>query len=118
MNDSTAKNFRLIAVGNAVRKMLEKCMEIFICPLLPHLISPEQKAFQPDKNILENTQLVQDAIAYCNENNISGIILFCYQDNTYPRVEWDFMSMVTSKMGIHVDFIKMVEIMYKDKTRH
>ena len=81
------QNYRPIAVGNAVGKILEKCMEIRIRPLLPHLISPEQKAFQPNKNILENTQLVQDVIAYCNENNISGMIKFCDQDNAYPRVE-------------------------------
>ena len=55
-------------------------------------------------------------IAYCNENNTSGIILFCDQDNAYPRVEWDFMSIVMSKMGIHVDFIRMIEIMCKDAT--
>ncbi len=91
-------------------------MKIFICPLLPHLISPEQKAFQPGKNILEITQLVQDVIAYCNENNTSGIILFCDEDNACHRVEWDFMSMVMSKIDIHVDFIRMIDIMYKDAT--
>ncbi len=84
--------------------------------MLPHLISPEQKAFQPHKNILDNTSLVQDVIAYCNENSISGIILFCDQDNAYPRVKCDFMSMAVSKMGIHVDFIRMIDIMYKDAT--
>ena len=73
-----------IAVGYAVGKILEKCMEIRIRPLLPHLISPEQKGFQPDNNILENTKLVQDIITYCNKNNISGIILFYDQDNAYP----------------------------------
>jgi hypothetical protein len=78
------RNYRHIAVGITVGKTLEKCMEIIIHPLLPHLISPEQKAFQPDKNILENTQLVQDVIAYCNENNIKRIILFC--DRTTPTL--------------------------------
>ncbi len=72
---------------------------------------------QPDKHILENTQLVQDFIAHCNENNISVIILFCDQDNAYPRVEWDCMRMVMSKMGLHVDFIRMIEILYA-RARH
>ncbi len=74
-------------------------MEIRIPPLLPHLISPEQKAFQPKNHILENTQLVQDVIAYCNENKIRGIILFCDRDNAYPRVKLDFMAMVMSKLA-------------------
>ena len=112
------QNYRSIAVDNAVEKILEKCMEICIRPLLPHLISPEQQAFQPDKKILENTQLVQDLIAYCNANSISRIILFCDQDqdNSYPRVKWNFILMVMGKMGIHVDFIRMIDIMYKDAT--
>ena len=66
--------------------------------------------------MLEITQLVQDVIAYCNENNISGVILFCDQDNAYSRVECDFMSMIMRWMGIHVDFIKMLETTYKNAT--
>ena len=55
-------------------------------------------------------------MAYCNENNISGILLLCDQGNAYPREKWDFVSMVMSKMGKRVDFIRMIEIMYKDAT--
>ncbi len=80
--------------------------------LTPDLIGT--KGGPARQNMLENTQLVQDAIAYFNENNLSGMILFRYEDNAYPRVEWDFMSMVMSQMSIHVNFIKMVDIMYEN----
>ena len=113
---SDLKHYRPIAVANAVTKILEKAMVLSIRPLVRHLVSPDQKAFQSDKYIAENTQLVQDLIEYCNQNNLGGFLLFCDQDSAYPRVEWDFMSKVMRTMKIHEDFIKMVEIMYANAT--
>ena len=110
------KYYRPIAVANAVGKILEKAMVLRMRPLLDHVISPEQKAFQQRKYIAENTQLVQDVIAHCNNENQSGMLVFCDQDNAYPRVEWDFMALTMRTMGVHEDFIRMVDLMYKDST--
>ena len=82
---SDLKHYRPIAVANAVTKILEKAMVLSIRPLIRHLVSPDQKAFQSDKYIAENTQLVQDLIEYCNQNNLGGFLLFCDQDSAYPR---------------------------------
>ena len=60
------KNYRPIAVANAVGKILEKAMVLRMRPLLNYIVSPEQKAFQSRKYIAENTQLVQDVSAYCD----------------------------------------------------
>ena len=67
-------HYRPIAVANAVTKILEKAMVISIRPLIRHLVSPDQKAFQSDKYIAENTQLIQDLIEYCNQNNLGGFV--------------------------------------------
>ena len=85
-------------------------------PLLKYIVSDEQKAFQPRKYIAENTQLVQDVIAHCDNENQEGFLLFCDQDNAYPRVEWDFMSMTMRQMDVHEDFIAMIEMIYRDAT--
>ena len=110
------KYYRPIAVANAVGKIMEKAMVLSMRPLLPYIVSPEQKAFQPNKYIAENTQLVQDMIAYCEEKQKDGFVIFCDQDSAYPRVEWEFMVMTLRQMGVHEDFIRLVEIMYKDAT--
>ena len=91
-------------------------MVISMKPLLTYIVSPEQKAFQARKYIAENTQLVQDVIAHCDNEDSEGLLVFCDQDNAYPRVEWDFMEMTMRHMHIHEDFIRMVRIMYQDST--
>ena len=59
--------------------------------VLPSVVSNCQKAFQENKYITDATRLVQDIIDYCDREGEDGMILFCDQDNAYPRVEWDFM---------------------------
>ena len=44
------------------------------------------------------------------------MLVFCDQDNAYPRVEWDFLRETMVQMELHDDFIQMVDIMYKDAT--
>ena len=110
------KNYRPIAVANAIGKILEKAMVISMRPLLDYIVSPEQKAFQTRKYIAENTQLVQDVIAHCDNEKQDGMLVFCDQDSAYPRVEWEFMTLTMRTMGVHEDFIKLVNIMYQDST--
>ena len=86
------KNYRPIAVANAVGKILEKAMVLRMRPLLDYIVSPEQKAFQTRKYIAENTQLVQDVIAHCDNEKQNVMLVFCDQDSAYPRVEWEFMT--------------------------
>ena len=90
----------------------KKVMVIGIRPLLEYIVSPDQKAFQPGKYIAENTQLVQDYIKWAEKREESGFLIFCDQDNAYPRVQWDFMQQVMERMGVHHDFRRMVAIMY------
>ena len=85
-------------------------------PVLDYIVSPEQKAFQTRKYIAENTQLVQDVIAHCDNEKQNGMLVFCDQDSAYPRVEWEFMTRTMRTMGVHEDFIKLVNIMYQDST--
>ena len=56
--------------------------------------------------------LVQDYIKWAEKRGESGFLIFCDQDNAYPRVQWDFMQQVMERMGVHHDFRRMVAIMY------
>ena len=55
-------------------------------------------------------------MAHCDNEKQPGMILLCDQDAAYPRVEWGFMHAVMRQMGVHDDFMRMVDIMYKDST--
>ena len=107
------KYYRPIAVSSVFYRVMAKTMVIALRPLLSQIVSTCQKAFQPDQHISELTRFVQDLIDYCDAEDVSGILLFCDQDNAYPRVEWDFMFGAMETMGVHDDFISMVRTMYQ-----
>jgi len=91
---------------------MAKAMVLALRPLLSTLVSKLQSAFQDGRYIGENIQLVQDTIAYLNERNLPGVMVFCDQDNAYPRVNWDFLQQVMGTMRVHEDFRNMVKCMY------
>ena len=41
-----------------------------------------------------------------------GFLLFCDQDNAYPRVDWDFLQQVMKRMNIHPEFRQVLNCMY------
>ena len=69
-----------------------------------HVVTPLQAAFQDGRYIGENIQLVQDLMAYLKAEDKQGLLVFCDQDNAYPRVRWDFLQQVMAKMQIHKDY--------------
>ena len=110
------KYYRPIAVASVVYRILARAVVIALRPLLPHVISIDQSAFQEHKLISTNTRLVQDIIHYCNEEGTErkGLLLFCDQDNAYPRVEWDFMFAILETMNMPSSFVDLVRTMYRD----
>ena len=107
------KYYRPITVTSVLYKILARSMVQAMRPVLPYLVATGQAAFQGDpKYIGDATRLCQDVIHYCDSEHTDGFLLFCDQDNAYPRVEWDFLERVMSTMGLHSDFIAMVNMMH------
>ena len=107
------KYYRPITVTSVLYKILARSMVQAMRPVLPYLVATGQAAFQgAPKYIGDATRLCQDVIHYCDSEHKDGFLLFCDQDNAYPRVEWDFLEMVMSTMGLHSDFIAMVNMMH------
>ena len=105
--------YRPITVTSVLYKILGKSMVLAMRPVLPYLVSNSQAAFQEDpKYIGDATRLVQDVIDYCDSEHKDGFLLFCDQDNAYPRVEWDFLRTTLQTMGVHADFVRLVDTMH------
>ena len=107
------KYYRPITVTSVLYKILARSMVQSMRPVLPYVVSTEQAAFQGDpKYIGDATRICQDTIHFCDSEHRDGFLLFCDQDNAYPRVEWDYLEMVMTTMGLHPDFIAMVNMMH------
>ena len=107
------KYYRPITVTSVLYKILGRSMVQAMRPVLPYLVATGQAAFQGDpKYIGDATRLCQDIIHYCDSEHKDGFLLFCDQDSAYPRVEWDYLEMVMQTMGLHSDFIGLVNMMH------
>ena len=104
--------YRPIAVNSILYRVLAKAMVIAMRPILPHVTSDCQKAFKPAELIADATRTVQDTIHYCQATGTQGFLLFCDQDNAYPRVRWDYLFEVMRSMGFPESFVSMVRTMY------
>ena len=60
---------------------------------------------------IENTRLVQDVIAYCEETNTPGLIAFADQSKAYDRVSWEFVSKVMKQMNFPDHFITLSNLL-------
>jgi len=106
------KNYRPIGVTSILFRIMAKTLVAAIRPLLTTLVTSLQAAFQDGRYIGENIQMVQDLIAYLDHKDEKGMLVFCDQDNAYPRVDWDFLQKVMKKMNIHPEFRQVLKCMY------
>ena len=105
--------YRPITVTSVLYKILARSMVQSMRPVLPYLVDTGQAAFQGDpKYIGDATRLCQDVVHFCDSEHRDGFLLFCDQDNAYPRVEWDYLEAVMNTMGLHQDFVAMVNMMH------
>jgi hypothetical protein len=105
-------NYRPIGITSVLYRILSKVMVIAIQPLLTPVITDLQAAFKEGRYIGESIQLAQDIMSYLKADNQDGFMLFCDQDNAYPRVQWDFLQQVMETMGVHPDYRKAAACMY------
>ena len=105
-------------MSSILYRVLAKTLVIALRPLLPQVVDTCQTAFQQDQFLSDNTRQVQDLVEYCDAEDVSGLLLFCDQDNAYPRVDWEFMFGAMETMNVHPEFVQLVRMMYTGVRLH
>ena len=59
--------------------------------VLEILISPDQTGFISNRFIGENTRLLYDTITYCNNENVSGLLVVVDYAKAFDTIEWTFI---------------------------
>ncbi|XP_050379862.1 uncharacterized protein LOC126797246 [Argentina anserina] len=104
-------NFRPISLCNNSYKILSKFLDNRLREVLPALISPNQNAFVPDRQIQDNLLLAHESYHYLKSKMEGGkheLGLKLDMNKVYDLVEWDFLEGVLLRFGFASEWVKII----------
>jgi hypothetical protein len=110
VNPSAMGDFRPIACCNVVYKCSTKIISNRMLPLLSDLVSLNQSAFIPSKNISENVLLAQEIVRdYHKDKGNPRCTLKVDLMKAYDSINWDFMMHSLHCFGFPKKFLRWIK---------
>ena len=103
-------NFRPISLCNVLYKIASKVLANRLKRLLPNIIAEEQSAFVPRRLIIDNVLIAYECMHSIRWQH-AKTPFFCSKDRydeTYDRVEWNYLQGVLQKLGFAQGWINSV----------
>lgn len=104
-------NYRPISLCNALYKLIAKLLANRLKLILPHIISPKQRAFIPGQ-LITNNILVAFETLHTMDSRLKGkegfMALKLDMSTAYNRVEWAFLEAVMRKLGFAEQWIQIL----------
>eukprot|EP00253_Pinus_taeda_P008823 PITA_08823 len=107
-NPHSFECFRPISLCNVSYKIVTKILSNRLKKLLPYLISENQGGFVPKRQITDNVILIQESIHSSINRKERGMIIKLDMENTFDRVNHQFLADVLKKFGISSKFISII----------
>ena len=99
---SDLANWRPIALSNSDLKLLTKILANRLNVIASKILSPHQYGFIQGRSIHNNINLVANAL---REPSTQGALCFLDQEESYDRVDWNYLSVCLNHYGIDPRFI-------------
>lgn len=81
---------------------------------MDNIINENQTGYIKGRFIGNNSRLILDILEYCENNNKDGILLFADFQKAFDSVEWNFLFKTLQKFNFGPNFIKWIQILYKN----
>ena len=104
------KNWRPILLLNTTYKLISLCITNRLRPLLPNIISEEQKGFLTGRSISDCTRIMYDIIFEYENRGIDGLILLVDFEKAFDSLSWRFIHQVLKKYNFGNNFIKWINV--------
>ncbi|XP_071933111.1 uncharacterized protein [Coffea arabica] len=109
LNPATFSDFQPISMCTFVNKIFTKVLANRLQGFLPGIISPEQSAFCPGRDITEHVLLAQEMIASLNRKARGHNCIFKVDMmKAFDRVSWWFLRQLLCKFGFDYRFILLI----------
>ena len=108
------RNWRPISLLNVDAKIASKVIAERLKRVLPNLIHENQSGYVPGRSICENIRSILDIMGYTKDSNKPGILFFIDFEKTFDSLEWDFLNKCLELFNFGPQFIRWVNIFYKN----
>nr|XP_048334847.1 uncharacterized protein LOC125423747 [Ziziphus jujuba var. spinosa] len=108
---SNVSDYRPISLGSVIYKMISKTLVNRLKAFLPKLISEEQSAFVPGRQITDNVLVAFEHMHFIGKKYLGQTGLMALKldmSKAYDRVEWDFLRWIMQEMGFSARWINLV----------
>ena len=108
------RNKRPICLLDVVYKIAAKAIANRLSKVINQLVSRDQTGAIKGRYIGENLRSVADIIAYCEEDQLDGILMALDFKNAYNTVEYSFLYATLRKFNFGEEFIRWIEMLHTD----
>lgn len=113
-NPSTFNRFRPISLCNSSYKIVTKIIVNRIKKVLPEIISENQGGFVPNRLIIDNVMVVQEAIHSSMKRKEKGIIIKLDMANAFDRVSLPYLRAILNKFSFSKEIIEVIKACITD----
>jgi hypothetical protein len=108
------KNWRPVSLLSTDYKLITKMLAMKLSTVISDIIHSDQTAYIKGRYIGENIRTIDDAIEYCKQNNMTGILLLIDFEKAFDTIKWKFLMKVLTKFNFGNIFKKWITIMYNN----
>ena len=109
-------NWRPIILLPVIYKKFAKTLQTRLQPMLTDVISPEQTTFLPLRFIMDNIVLTQETLHWARISRQPTVFLKLDFSKAYDKVSWRFIFHAMGMIGINEQFIRWVQLLFRNAT--
>lgn len=108
-NPQSLYEYRPICLVESLYKILAKLLAGRMRRVIGKLVSPNQTAFVPDRNIADGVLIVNEVLDLAKRERRHCVAFKVDFEKSYNRVSWNFLRHVLSKMGFVARWMSWME---------
>ena len=108
------KNKRPVCLLDVTYKLIAKIVSIRISTVIDGLVERTQTGFIRGRHIGENIRLMQDIIEYCNDDQLSGLLLSLDFANAFDRLNHDYIIHTLRAFNFGESLISWVNLLLRN----